>query len=99
MEADVGVRLPRGVLVCVGTEELGRVRDIIAVLRRAAPEVAAAVFVGVGGVLAHSFLFGAFPVVLVLGEHDTRDGASDDAGQKSQKHERDDASMAFQHLE
>ena len=86
-------------LVCVGTEELGRVCDIIAVLRGAAPEVAAAVFVGVGGVLAHSFLFGAFPVVLFLGEHDTRDDASDGGGQKSQNHERDDASMAFQLLE
>ena len=76
-----------------------RVRDIIAVLRRAAPEVAAAVVVGVDGVRALPVLFGAFPVVPLLGEHDARDGASDDAGQKSQKHERDDASMAFQLLE
>ena len=99
LEADVGVRLPRGVLVCVGTEELGRVRDIIAVLRRAAEEVAAAVFEGVDGARALPFLFGAFPVVPPLGEHDARDDASDGGGQKSQKHERDDASMAFQLLE
>ena len=86
-------------LVFVGTEELGRVCDIIAVLRRAAPEVAAAVFVGVDGVRTLPFLFGAFPVVPPLGEHYTRDDASDGEGQKSQKHERDDASIAFQLLE
>ena len=86
-------------LVCVGTEELGRVRDIIAVLRRAAPEVAADFFVGVDGVRALPFLFGTFPVVPPLGEHYARDDASDGGGQKNKKHERDDASMAFQLLE
>ena len=83
-------------LVFIGTEELGRVRDIIAVLRRAAPEVAAAVFVGVDGVRALPFLSAAFPVVLVLGEHDTRDGAPVTMQfWRWSKHERDDASMAF----